>query len=355
MNDYGDNFKGVRFPKNLWLDTNISLIEKGILVVVKNLDKGDDHCWATNNYLAEFFQCSARTIIRAIWHLKSLWYIEEAEGWKIWVCRKLRVLIDIENYPWQNDKGKQQTPDKMSREGWQNVTGGMTICQGDPWQNDHLIVYNNNINNNIRQTENFSNADASPTGAVDVNTELVDTTQMPKRKTKKEQRYDEVMASTEFTTIVLAGITNEAEQEEIKTLWGEFVELRCSKDYRAFTDGAVKRNLKVLEGTTFPERKAILDKSITKWWTGLFPLNDYDKQRIQWDLAKIEWSEEWLYDKIFSTKCKEKEDELPEWTTHNLLMDLVQKYWEELVRKIYYERVRPKIEEIYGIKRDWVR
>lgn len=72
------------------------------------------------------------------------------------------------------------------------------------------------------------------------------------------------MNSTEFTTTVLAGITNEVEQEEIKTLWGEFVELRCSKDYRAFTDGAVKRNLKVLEGTTFPERKAILNKSITK-------------------------------------------------------------------------------------------
>ncbi|MDO5860950.1 hypothetical protein [Methanobrevibacter sp.] len=39
--------------------------------------------------------------------------------------------------------------------------------------------------------------------------------------------------------------------------------MRCSKDYRAFTDGAGKRNLKVLEGTAFPERKAILDKSIT--------------------------------------------------------------------------------------------
>lgn len=348
MNDYGDNFKGVRFPKNLWLDTNISLIEKGILVVVKNLDKGDDHCWATNNYLAEFFQCNPRTIIRAIWHLKELWYVEETEWWKTGVCRKLRVTINIDD-PWQNVTPDKKSPVTKSHRGGDKMSGvPVTKCH------PNNIVYNN-INNNIRQTENFSNADASPTSDVDVKTELVDTTQKPKRKTKKEQRYDEVMASTEFTTTVLAGITNEVEQEEIKTLWGEFVELRCSKDYRAFTDGAVKRNLKVLEGTTFPERKAILDKSITKWWTWLFPLNDYDKQRIQWDLAKIEWSEEWLYDKIFSTKCKEKEDELPEWTTHNLLMDLVQKYWEELVRKIYYERVRPKIEEIYGIKRDWVR
>ena len=351
MNDYGENFKGVRFPKDLWLDRNISFVEKNILVVVKNLDKGDDHCRATNNYLADFLQCSVPTVTRAIAHLKELGYIEETEEWKIGVCRRLRVLINIADYPNQND----YTPN-------QNDEGGLIKMIRDPNQNDEgpsskwlpNSIYNN-INNNIRQTENFSNADASPTSDVDVKTELVDATQKPKRKTKKEQRYDEVVTSTEFTTTVLEGITNEVEQEEIKTLWSEFVELRCSKDYRAFTDWAVRRNLKVLEGTTFPERKAILDKSITKWWTGLFPLNDYDKQRIQWDLAKIEWSEEWLYDKIFSTKCKEKEDELPEWTTHNLLMDLVQKYWEELVKKIYYERVRPKIEEIYGIKRDWVR
>lgn len=347
MNDYGDNFKGVRFPKNLWLDTNISLIEKGILVVVKNLDKSDEHCWATNNYLADFFQCNPRTIIRAIWHLKELWYIEETEWWKTGVCRKLKINVDIDD-PWQNVTPDKMSPVTKSHRGGDKMSGvPVTKCH------PNNIVYNN-INNNIRQTENFSNADASPTSDVDVDTELIDCGTKKKRKTKKQQRYDEVMTSTEFTTTVLAGITNEVEQEEIKTLWGEFVEMRCSKDYRAFTDGAVKRNLKVLEGTTFPERKAILDKSITKWRTWLFPLNDYDKKRIQWDLAKIEWSEEWLYDKIFSTKCKEKEDELPEWTTHDLLMDLVQKYWEEIVKKIYYERVRPKIEEIYGIKRDWV-
>jgi hypothetical protein len=66
MNDYSEDFKGVWFPRDLWLDEKISLIEKGILVAIKNLDKSDEHCWATNNYLATFFQCSARTIIRAI-------------------------------------------------------------------------------------------------------------------------------------------------------------------------------------------------------------------------------------------------------------------------------------------------
>lgn len=295
--------------------------------------------------------------------MKELWYIEEAEGWKVWVCRKLRIKINIENNPWQNDQGIWQTHDKMSQGVWQNVMGGVTNCQGDPWQNDHLIIYNNsiynNINNNIGEQENFSNADASPSvSECDVETGLDSETHSKpkaKRKTKKQQRYDEVMTSTEFTTTVLEWITNEVEQEEIKTLWSEYVELRCSKDYRAFTDWAIRRNLKVLEGTTFPERRAILDKSVTKWWTGLFPLNEYDVKRIEWDLAKVEWSDEWLYDKIFTTKCKEKEDELPERSTHELLMQLVQEYWEERVKKIYYDKVRPKIEEIYWIKRDWVK
>ena len=352
MNDYSEDFKGVWFPRNLWLDTSISLIEKGILVVIKNLDKGDDHCWATNNYLAEFLQCSVPTITRAVAHLKQLWYVEELSEWKTWVCRKLRVMIDITDYPNQND----YTPN-------QNDEGTLIKMIRHPNQNDEGVsskwlpnsIYNNIYNNNIGEQKNFSNADASPSSEWDGKTELDSETKKAKRITKKQQRRNEIVTSSEFNTTLLDWITNEVEQEEIKTLWSEYVELRCSKDYRALTDWAVKRNLKVLEWTTFPERKTILEKSITKWRTWLFPLNEFDMKRIEWDLAKIEWSDERLYDKIFSTKCKEKEDELPEWTTHDLLMDLVQRFWEGKVKKIYYERVRPKIEEIYGIKRDWVK
>ena len=64
------------------------------------------------------------------------------------------------------------------------------------------------------------------------------------------------------------------------------------------------------------------------------------------ELVNEEWSDEWLYNQIFTTKCKEKEDELPERSTHDLLMKLVEIYWEERVKKIYYWKVKPKIEEI---------
>lgn len=240
------------------------------------------------------------------------------------------------------------TPCQNLAGGCQNLAGG---CQKlAPINKEYKIK---NKNNNIGAQKNFSNADASPSSGWDVDTVLDDCVAKKKRKTKKQQRFDEVLSSTEFTTTVLEGITNEVEQEEIKTLWSEFVEMRCSKDYRAFTDGAVKRNLKVLEWTTFPERKAILDKSVTKWWTGLFPLNDYDKQRLEKTNSSIEWSDERIIKKVFETSCKEREDELPDWTTHTLLMDLCEKYWEWRIKGIYYDKVKPQVDARYSIKRDW--
>ena len=234
--------------------------------------------------------------------------------------------------------------------GCQNLAGG---CQKLAPINKEYKIKNKN-NNIIGEQKNFSNADASPTSEVDVKTELVDETPKPKRKAKKQQRYEEIVTSAEFNTLLHEWL-DEKDFPEIDTLRWEYVELRCSKDYRAFTDWAIKRNLKVLTWTSLEERKAIIEKSVVKWRTWLFPLNDYDKKHLEEKEVNVEWSDARLYKKIFDTKCKEKEDELPEWTTHNLLMDLVQKYWEERVKTIYYDKVRPQILNIYWIKRDWVK
>ena len=187
-----------------------------------------------------------------------------------------------------------------------------------------------------------------------VETKLVETTKSKKsKKTKKQQRYDEIISSGEFNNLLHEGISNIKDLMDIDTLWSEYIELRCSKDYRALTDWAVKRNLKVLEWTSAPERKAILEKSVTKWWTGLFPLNDYDKHRIEEASTKIEGSDEWIVNKMFDMNCKEREDEVQYWTTHNLIMELCKEYWTERIKKLYYERVKPMIDDRYSIKRDW--
>lgn len=257
------------------------------------------------------------------------WYDRGAKNW--------HPLLEISN-PCQKLAG-----------GWEWVAGGCEKLA--PINKEYKI---NNKNNNIRQTENFSNADASPSVSDNVETKLVETVKSKKpKKTKKQQRYEEIISSGEFNNLLHEGISNPRDLMDIDTLWSEYIELRCSKDYRALTDWAVKRNLKVLEWTSASERKAILEKSVTKWWTGLFPLNDYDKRRIEEASTKVEGSDEWIVNKMFDMNCKEREDEVQYWTTHNLIMELCKDYGTERVKKLYYERVKPMIDDRYSIKRDW--
>lgn len=69
-------FKGVWIPKEIWLNKDLSLIEKVLLVEIDSLDN-ENHCIASNEYFAEFFGCSERTISRAVTRLKELNYITE--------------------------------------------------------------------------------------------------------------------------------------------------------------------------------------------------------------------------------------------------------------------------------------
>lgn len=70
------DFKGVWIPKDVWLDTNLTMLEKGILVEIDSLDMSDDGCWASNEYLATFCQCSIPKVASAISKLVDLGYIK---------------------------------------------------------------------------------------------------------------------------------------------------------------------------------------------------------------------------------------------------------------------------------------
>lgn len=99
MNEYNKDFKGVWFPKDLWLDRNISLTEKSILIAIYNL--GWEYSSATNNEIADFVQCSAATVSRAITRLKNLWYIEDVWDWEFWMYRVLRLTINAKYNSYQ--------------------------------------------------------------------------------------------------------------------------------------------------------------------------------------------------------------------------------------------------------------
>jgi len=67
-------FKGIWIPKEVWLDENLSWIEKFLLVEIDSLDN-ENGCWANNEYFAKFFGVSKDRISRLISSLSKKGYI----------------------------------------------------------------------------------------------------------------------------------------------------------------------------------------------------------------------------------------------------------------------------------------
>lgn len=58
-------FKGIWIAKEVWLNAELSLLEKIMLAEIDSLD-GEDGCFATNEYFANFFGLSIRQVSRLI-------------------------------------------------------------------------------------------------------------------------------------------------------------------------------------------------------------------------------------------------------------------------------------------------
>ena len=69
------DFKGVWIPKEIWLDKNLNALDKCIFVEVDSLDNEEQGCFASNEYLAEFCQCSETKVSNAISKLIKLGYL----------------------------------------------------------------------------------------------------------------------------------------------------------------------------------------------------------------------------------------------------------------------------------------
>lgn len=74
MNQERD-FKGIWIPKNVWLDNRLNALDKIILMEIDSLDFEEKGCYASNEYIAEFCQCSERKVSEAISKLIEFNYI----------------------------------------------------------------------------------------------------------------------------------------------------------------------------------------------------------------------------------------------------------------------------------------
>ena len=68
------DFKGVWIPKEIWLSTQLSLMEKVLFVEIHSLDN-ELGCYASNRYFADFFGISERQIRTYVGSLKEKGFI----------------------------------------------------------------------------------------------------------------------------------------------------------------------------------------------------------------------------------------------------------------------------------------
>jgi hypothetical protein len=84
------DFKGVWIPKEVWIDKDLTWMEKLLLVEINSLDNAEG-CYASNQYFADFFNLSASRISEIISSLVEKKYITSKliyEGLQV----KMRIL-----------------------------------------------------------------------------------------------------------------------------------------------------------------------------------------------------------------------------------------------------------------------
>lgn len=115
------DFKGIWIPKEVWLNENLTIIEKLFLVEIDSLDN-DNGCYASNKYFSNFFNVSKGRCTQVIKSLERKGLVKityEREGKEIVrriirVVNKLNTLVNILNTP----VNKLNPPSKKIKQGY---------------------------------------------------------------------------------------------------------------------------------------------------------------------------------------------------------------------------------------------
>ena len=135
MNENRD-FKGVWIPKKVWLDTRLNALDKVILMEIDSLDQGEKGCYASNEHLAEFCQCSKTKVSTAISKLIECGYLY------------------IQNF----DGRKRELKSRLSNFERQNIKNCNADIQNLKESNTYRNTDNNTNNNTVSKKERKSNS-----------------------------------------------------------------------------------------------------------------------------------------------------------------------------------------------------
>lgn len=122
MNENRD-FKGVWIPKEVWLDTRLNALDKVILMEIDSLDQGEKGCYASNEHLAKFCQCSKTKVSTAISKLIECGYlyIQNFDG------RKRELKSRVSNFERQNIKNCNADIQNLKESNTDNNTVNNTV------------------------------------------------------------------------------------------------------------------------------------------------------------------------------------------------------------------------------------
>ena len=95
------DFKGIWIPKEIWLNDEINIMCKVLLVEIDSLSKTEDWCYAWNDYFSEFLWISTTQVSKYISLLKEKWYIIEISfDWRKRIlksCIEVKLKADFNN------------------------------------------------------------------------------------------------------------------------------------------------------------------------------------------------------------------------------------------------------------------
>lgn len=226
------DFKGVWIPKEIWLNTELTALDKVIYTEISSLDNPKTHCTASNEYLADFCMCSERKVTDTIKKLTEMGLIET-------------VKFD----------GRHRTLKIVSGESRKN-------CDADQ-KNLQSININNNIKNNISKDILLQNSED------DVSDKLYSEEKPKKRKSLFDKCVDEIYANTDDLELEDLLVTYLKMRLEVKdkplyyNMWKGMLNKLFSMSY----------NLDVL--------CKIVQQSIDKGWLAFYELTDSKKKNPQ--------------------------------------------------------------------------
>lgn len=124
------DFKGVWIPREVWLDNRLNALDKVILTEIDSLDQGEKGCYASNQHLAEFCQCSERKVSAAVTKLIKCGYVSVAS----FDGRKRTLHSNLSNVRGRLEKNARQDSKKCEAESQnllQSNTSNKTVTNTD--------------------------------------------------------------------------------------------------------------------------------------------------------------------------------------------------------------------------------